>query len=422
MSVYFQKFGFGDYNITNKIKPDTFLSVVIPCYNEPDLLRTLQSLFDCSETLFPVEVTVVINSSETDSEEVLQQNNKTQSKAAIWMSNHKKEKIIFHILNAPNLPAKHAGVGLARKIGMDCAAMRFCEIQKTDGVIICLDADCTVANNYLCELENHFIKNKNTTGCSIYFEHPLSGDLSEQHYHAITDYELFLRYYRLSLFNTGFPYHFHTIGSSMAVRNNVYQKQGGMNRRKAGEDFYFLHKVFPLGNFTELNTTCVYPSARESMRVPFGTGSAVTKILKHESNLSEEYKSYNFNIFKDLKKLFDVGHVFYELSAEKILSEVDQLPVSVKTFLLQNNISEKIIELQDNSASSTQFLNRFWRWFDGFMVLKFVHFARDNFYANENIEVCCDNLLYGLSKSTNQIPQKKQLLFLMRDIDRNISL
>lgn len=418
MSVYFQKFGFGNYSLPEKIKPDTFLSVVIPCYNEPDLLRTLQSLFDCNETLYPVEIIVVINSSETDIEEVLEQNNKTLNDAALWMSNHKKEKINFLILNAPNLPAKHAGVGLARKIGMDCAALRFNEIAKADGIIVCLDADCTVASNYFCELENHFIKNKIATGCSIYFEHPLDGELPVQNYNAITDYELFLRYYRFSLFYTGFPYHFHTIGSSMTVRNSVYQKQGGMNRRKAGEDFYFLHKVFPLGNFTELNTTCVYPSARESMRVPFGTGSAVTKILKQESNGPEEYKSYNFNIFKDLKKLFDVVHTFYALTVEEVLTEVNKLPDSVRTYLLENHISEKIIEMQNNSASPIQFLNRLWRWFDGFMVLKYVHFARDNFYVNENIEVCCENLLYATGVSESRVSIKKGLLFKMRKIDK----
>ena len=41
----------------------------------------------------------------------------------------------------------------------------------------------------------------------------------------------------------GYPDSIYTIGSAFAVRAEAYMKQGGMNRRQAGEDFYFLYKL-----------------------------------------------------------------------------------------------------------------------------------------------------------------------------------
>lgn len=423
MQSYFEKYGFGNYSINGSFQANSFLSIVIPCFNEPDLPTTLNSLFNCNDTINPVEVIIVINSPDNASTDVLLQNAKTLNDTSGWIQSHQKENLRFHVLMAANLPAKHAGVGLARKIGMDCAAFQFNGIGKHEGVIVCLDADCTVSKNYLTEIENHFTQNKKSTGCSIYFEHKLEGNLSEWHYKAITDYELFLRYYRQALYYTGFPYHFHTIGSSMAVRNSVYQKQGGMNKRKAGEDFYFLHKVFPLGNFTEVNTACVYPSARESMRVPFGTGSAVTKILKERTDaFSNSFSSYNFKIFTDLQLFFNSVPQFYSLKEDKILSHIKSLPASIQSYLADQSVAEKIAELQNNSASTHQFINRFYRWFDGFRVLKFVHFARDHFYANENIEACCNRLLEKTGKQNTGNFNKKELLDWMRNLDRNLSI
>ena len=64
---------------------------------------------------------------------------------------------------------------------------------------------------------------------------------------AIMKYELYLRYYRLALEYTGHPHAYHCIGSAFAVRTLDYVAQGGMNKRQAGEDFYFLQKLIATG-------------------------------------------------------------------------------------------------------------------------------------------------------------------------------
>jgi len=100
----------------------------------------------------------------------------------------------------------------------------------------------------------------------------------------------------------GFPDSIYTIGSAFAVRAEAYVKQGGMNRRQAGEDFYFLNKLTKLGTVAEINDAFVFPSARVSDRVPFGTGAAMTKWMNEDEDLT---KTYNFAAFQDLKRLFD---------------------------------------------------------------------------------------------------------------------
>ena len=47
------------------------------------------------------------------------------------------------------MPHKIGGVGLARKIGMDEALKIFNYNSTSKKILICLDADCTVASNYL---------------------------------------------------------------------------------------------------------------------------------------------------------------------------------------------------------------------------------------------------------------------------------
>lgn len=407
---YLEKHRFCEQQLTAAVAADTDCIVVIPCYNEPDLLSTLKSLASCDETQHTVEIIVVINAGEQADENVLTQNEKTFADFNEWITQNTSPGRRFYGINIKNLPAKHAGVGLARKIGMDEAVSRFAQINNPQGVIVCLDADCTVAKNYLTAIENHFAKHPATTGCSVYFEHPLTGnEFSKKNHEGIINYELFLRYYIRALHYCGFPYSFHTIGSSMAVRSSVYQKQGGMNRRKAGEDFYFLHKIFPLGNFTELHATCVYPSPRESDRVPFGTGSAIKKYMNNEP---EVYTTYNVRTFIELK-------LFFETVPALFTSPPHHLVPSIQSFLEANDFQKKLEELRKHSASEKTFVKRFFYWFDGFMVLKFVHYARDHFYPNQPVADAAIALLKQSSKEIADSISLEQLLVVYREWERS---
>jgi len=378
--------------------------VVIPCSNEPDLNSSLQSLYECKKPSCSVEVIVIVNASEIAVKSVLNQNKRTLEEAIEWESERQND-FNFFFIEENELPKKHAGVGLARKIGMDEAVRRFETINNHQGVIACFDADATCEVNYLVELEKHFKQYPKSPACSIHFEHPIDGGgFSAANYDGIMQYELHLRYYKNGLAYAGLPYAYHTIGSSMAVRSEAYQKQNGMNKRKAGEDFYFLQKLIPLGNFTELKTSKIIPSPRVSDRVPFGTGKAMQDWLD-DGKL--ELMSYNPKSFIDLK-LFNEALV-------GLYGETNSIPESVQTFLATIDFEDNLANIKKNSKSEQHFIEIFYKWFNAFKVLKYMHFARDHFYPDVAISSGANELLEmkGQSKCENN----KMLLINYREVD-----
>lgn len=371
MNFYLQKYGYQPPSIQSHPNEGLGLIVVIPCYNEPDLITSLESIDACHHPGCEVEVIIVLNQSEVEEELVTLQNQQTQNDFENW---NVGRKYTYHLIVERGLPKKHAGVGLARKIGMDEAVARFHQLN-TDGVIVCFDADAKCEPNYLQEIKTHFEIHPQTPACSIHFEHPISGnDYPQQVYDAIIDYELHLRYYNLALKYCELPYSFHTVGSSMAVRSSAYQKQGGMNKRKAGEDFYFLHKMIALGGFTELKSTCVIPSPRISDRVPFGTGKAVGEYVEQNA---QAYLTYAPESFVELKKFTQKMEEFYKGNVD-----LTDLHPRFQEFLKANNFDQKLTEIKSNTTDLISFSKRFFVWWDAFKVLKLVHFLRDHAFQN----------------------------------------
>ena len=424
MASYLDKHTLFKAQIPEKPRQDLSITVAIPCYDEKNLVKSLQSLNNCIiSDNFSVEVIVVINSGEKDEEKVKSQNINTLEEAKEWSKNtFLNPKIRFHFLHHPDLIHKQAGVGLARKIGMDEAVYRFHQINNTKGIIACFDADTLCQKNYLIALFNHFKNYPKTSACSIYFEHPLSGDDFPQNiYQAIILYELHLRYYIQIQRHCGFPFAIHTIGSAMAVRCDAYQKQGGMNKRKAGEDFYFLQKFIKAGICNELNTTTVIPSPRPSHRVPFGTGKAVQELFDRDKLFLE---TYHPAIFDTLKQLFYHVKTFYNAeNAAEINTFVNKMPENVQTFLKEQNFMEKIKEIQNNTSNEKTFIQRFYHWFDAFKLMKFVHFSRDRYYPN--IDVCEAAKILAQNRfgtNLNMDNPKKILLFYREKEKKDVPL
>ena len=409
-NFYLERYGIREQLIEAPIHPEVGIIVVIPCHNEPDLLGTLEALRACEPPEVGVEVIVVVNHGVHAAEAIKTQNQITTTDAHAWMKRHNTAKLAFHLIEESALPRKHAGVGLARKIGMDEAVRRLDVLQKPDGIVVCFDADCRCATNYLVAIEQHFRENPKTPGCSIYYEHPIEGGAFDAVLYAgIVSYELFLRYYNQAFRFTGHPAAFHTVGSSMAVRSMAYQKQGGMNKRKAGEDFYFIHKIIALGDFTELHTTKVIPSPRTSDRVPFGTGKAMQDYVDAGDGI---YATYPPDAFIALKSFFgNVRNMF--ANEQAVLPLID---TCLADFLKQVNWREALLEIRKNAATESAFVKRFFRWFDAFKVLKFVHYYRDQ--AQHNIPVLEAVNAFGKHLQLERFSTEKEALLHWRKVER----
>jgi len=372
---------------------------VIPAFDEPDVIGTLESLLNCEPPTQPVEVILAINYGENVEAELKEKAQTQYEQTKIWMAANERTDLEMNVLLLKELPKKHAGVGLARKIGMDEACYRFESIANGEGVIVCLDADCQVSKNYLIEIVNHYKQYPECIAANVYFEHPLDKEYQEH----ILNYELHLRYYIEGLRQANYPFAFHTIGSTITVRHKTYQQQGGMNKRKAGEDFYFLHKVIPLGNFQEINEATVYPDARISHRVPFGTGRAIWEADTQQKNLQV---SYHYESFLILKKLFEAVPEMFD----KDLAEVD-MPAILKNYLTEHiDFQKDIKSILKNTAGRESFVKRMHRYWDGITVLKLVHYLRDEKYKVQELTTACRSLL----KLDEQFDTTEKLLLHLR--------
>ena len=239
--------------------------------------------------------------------------------------------------------------------------------------------------------------------------------MSPQIYEAVGAYELHLRYYVQALRYAGFPHAYHTIGSCMAVRADSYRKQGGMNKRKAGEDFYFLHKVIPLGGFTDLTGTTVIPSARPSDRVPFGTGKAVRSFLE-----GQEIKTYPLEAFLDLQCCFERVAEIYQREKVRAGEKLEGLPVSMRDFFAEQRFAEALYKICENTSSEAAFRKRFFRWFDGFRAMKSIHQARDRCYGEGRVGEQAARLLARLTpgRGADVTSSLRDLLQIYRELDR----
>ncbi|HCE56502.1 MAG TPA: family 2 glycosyl transferase [Prolixibacteraceae bacterium] len=355
--------------------------VVIPCHNEPNILHTLQSLKNCISPAGITEVLIIINHSEKAETEIKEKNQRTLEEVSAWITENYTQKLKFFVIGPVELREKWAGVGLARKTGMDEAVARFNFLNNRRGIVVSLDADTLVAENYLIEIEKHFKQNHTHVGATIAFEHQKEG-LSEKQLRGIELYEQYLKYYKDALSYTGYPFSMFTVGSAFAVSAEAYVKRGGMNRRQAGEDFYFLQNLVQLGTVGEITSTKVYPSARSSNRVPFGTGAAMQKWIDGTEDLTQ---TYNFQAFIELKEFFDIKEKLFKVSETEQKQIIGNLPDAISSFIESDNFYAELADLNKNCSNLKTFQTRFFYQFNAFKVLKYLNFTHEKHFEKADL-------------------------------------
>ncbi|MEM9857953.1 MAG: hypothetical protein AAF843_11375, partial [Bacteroidota bacterium] len=93
MSLYFERYAYAERLIAAKPNPNLGIVVTIPCYNEPELEKSLASLAYCHPGASTVEVIVVINHSNKASALVKAQNLKTYKQAQHFASIYNTEHL-----------------------------------------------------------------------------------------------------------------------------------------------------------------------------------------------------------------------------------------------------------------------------------------------------------------------------------------
>ena len=372
---YFEKHAF--FNPLTKDVPSRNLGliIVIPSYHEKGLWKVLDSLKHLVKPTVEVEILVVLNHGETDCQEIKAFHDEQFKQLIICQRAGFPDWLHLIPLEPVTFPSKIAGVGMARKVGMDEAVARFARIGK-DGIIVNLDADCMVHRDYLVQIDTAFQQDLFTEAWSIGFVHHTIG-CSPEEVEAMQAYELHLRLYINWQKHFGYPFAHQTLGSCFAVRSTAYCAQGGMNRRQAGEDFYFLHKFSAIGKLRSLQRPLVFPAARTSDRVPFGTGRAIGQHVRSNgcNSTMTTYAPQAIAVF--CTNMFRLSNAYSDLKEHRQdwRSMVDS--IELKEFLVQRSFDAELNKMLKHSGHAKTYSDRLHRYFDPFLLMKFLHTFQD---------------------------------------------
>jgi hypothetical protein len=351
-------------------------AVVIPSLAEAaNLPQTLESLSrNPADLLDRFLILIIVNQRADASSAETADNIETLKRLPLWKDRYELRNLFW--LDAASsgveLPPKQ-GVGLARKIGLDLALPHL-DYRAGDPLLICLDADTLVQPDYLPAITRHFACSS-AGGASIPYRHrPAPGPAGQS---AIDRYELYLRVYVLGLELAGSPYAFHTVGSAMACRASAYVLSGGMNRRLAGEDFYFLQQVHKTSGVAPLSGTVVHPSPRSSHRVPFGTGRAVGDMLAEGNERLLFYQPVVFSIVGEWLACVAENS---EADAAELHRRAARISPVLHDVLEQAGFRDSWDNLKKNNREGAKMTAAFHGWFDAFRTMRLVHELSDRAY------------------------------------------
>ena len=160
------------------------------------------------------------------------------------------------------------------------------------------------------------------------------------------------------------------------------RRAGGFSaRRQAGEDFYFCMELAKTGAIREIQKTMVFPSARISRRVPFGTGKRMA-----EATLDGRKPplSYDFRVFVCLREFLTAVSTYTDEGAPRIFAELTNH--STREFLESRGFPNIWGRFRRQYKTEDAMLTAFHRWFDGFVTLKYIHRLTEKEWPRRSLE------------------------------------
>ena len=351
---------FQKYLKKNPAPPAGFTGIgcaaVVPLYNELSNLPQLLPNWAEAVAAAPepvVFITVVNFPAESDG---------TESRRTLEFLQEKRREYPF--IYPIYLPGLTGGVGEARKTGMD-AFCHTCSCAEAKEAVICsLDGDTLIEKEYFAEVIP-FLR-QHGGAATVELSHQMADDpaLTE----AIKLYENHQREYVELLRQAGSSYAFFAVGSAFAVRGDAYIRCGGMRRRKAGEDFYFLQAVEKCDQVRRISEVLVHPSPRVSKRVPFGTGPAMESLLN-----GGRLAPWQPEAFAALGELLTLAGNDELLRTPAKFTAA--MPEKSRSFFLDEKFDDSWAKVLQNLPDTPEARQKsFKNWFDGLKQLRFIHF------------------------------------------------
>ncbi len=261
------------------------------------------------------------------------------------------------------------GVGFARREAMQAIA----EAAQDTDIMVSLDADTSFRANYISTVVDTLRSNPDAAALSVPYYHRLTGNETADR--AILHYEIYMRCYAINLIRIGSPYAFTALGSAIALTVKNYRSIGGITPKLSGEDFYFLQKLRKKGRVVTQNPEKVYPAARFSNRVYFGTGPAM---IKGAAGDWSSYPVYHHTWFDEVRNLYDL---FPALFKGDVKTPLDGF---LKDIFPGENSWEK---LRKNASAAEKFVWACHQKFDGLRILQYLKWRNRQSPVNDELSL-----------------------------------
>ena len=367
------------------------LHIAIPAMDELDWLpRTLESAA-AQLTTHPFTLYVCVNQpdawwDDTEKDSVCRNNAELLDLLSEFGSTHMGLDLVVldRSSKGKGWTGKNSGVGWARKVLFD----HILSIADDNDLLISMDADTEFDNGYFESVAANFAKHGQWLAISMPYYHRFpQGD--EAAGRAILHYEIYMRNFALNMLEIGSPYAFTAMGSAIAARVSALRKIGGITPLKSGEDFYLLQKLRKMGEIGTWNSECVYPAARFSDRVAFGTGPA---LIRGTGGDWSSYPIYHHRLFQKIAETYRQLDLLYQEDVETEFLE-----------FLQMQFKERDLwrSIRQNVKEPSQFVRAFHEKADGLRILQFLRWEQNRENTPE-ISALTDNLELFLAKEESE--------------------
>jgi hypothetical protein len=294
------------------------------------------------------------------------------------LANNSGLLLVDRCLHGQPLPIKQ-GVGLARKIGADLLCALIARQQVASPWIANSDADAQLPANYFAALEQ--LPQPDKLSAVVFPYQHIFVDNTAQLPTLLYEFSLF--YYVAGLRFAGSAYAYHTLGSTLCCHYQHYAMVRGFPKRAAAEDFYLLNKLAKTGKVHSLTEPLIELQARQSDRVPFGTGPAVISLAAQEQPLAMAmYHPASFVYLRCMLALLARLAEREQAIADAVEQLQTEQPAQIDSALLlsiaeQLGLAEAVVHCHRHGGTAAIRLQQLQHWFDGFKSLKFIHQLRD---------------------------------------------
>ncbi|MDQ1296612.1 MAG: hypothetical protein QG611_590, partial [Bacteroidota bacterium] len=127
----------------------------------------------------------------------------------------------------------------------------------------------------------------------------------------------------------------------------------------------------------------------------------------------------NIDGFVELRSLFFKVEALFQCNDSELKLLYENLPRGLRSFLSDEEWSQKIAEIKRNTSGKESFRKRFFGWFNMFRIVKYLNHVHEEIYEKIPVTEAASELLRVSGYQLNSL-DPKDLLDIFRKMERGI--